>query len=87
MTKKKTEQQKAIDKFKGAFKKKFGDKAEFDYTHRIEVSVPLSAMAWDDIEPAVKKMLTQAGLDENFEIGGAGTGFGMRDISIYAKDS
>lgn len=86
MTKKKTEQQKAIDKFKRAFKKKFGNKATFEYTHRIAVEVPISAMEVEDIEPAVKKMLAAAGLDDTFEIGGSGAGFGMRDISIYAKE-
>lgn len=86
MAKKKTEQQKALAKFERAFKKKFGDKASFDYTHRIEVSVPLSMMEWEDIRPAVERMISDAGLDGYFEIGGAGTGFGMRDISIYAKE-
>ena len=62
MTKKKTDRQKAIDKFERLFTKTFGDKASFDLQHRIEVRVPLSIMVWEDIEPCVEKLMVESGV-------------------------
>lgn len=88
MTKKKAERQNAIDKFERLFTKTFGEKSIYndEEDDRIEVGVPLSVMEWDDIEPRVEKLMVESGLDRYFEIGGAGTGFGMRDISLYEKE-
>ena len=83
-----------ISKFKRAFQRKFGKLALYWYSERdlknkmperIDVSVPLDLMEWGEIEPAVEEMMKKTGLGRYFEIGGAGTGFGFRDISIYRK--
>ncbi len=84
----------AISKFKRAFQRKFGKRALYWYSkrdlkekmpERIDVGVPLDTMGWGGIEPAVEAMMKKVGLSRYFEIGGAGTGFGFRDISICRK--
>ena len=83
-----------ISKFKRAFQRKFGKRALYWYSERdlkdkmperIDVSVPLDVMEWGEIEPAIEAMMKKTGLGRYFETGGAGTGFGFRDISIYRK--
>lgn len=81
--------QQLLDKFERTFRKKFGKNAIYEYEkdddERISVSVPLDVMDWGEIEPAVEKLLKSTGLSRYFEVGGAGTGFGFRDVSIYRK--
>lgn len=84
----------AITKFKRAFQRKFGKRALYWHAERdlkdkmperIDVGVPLNLMEWGKIEPAIEAMMKKTGLGRYFEIGGAGTGFGFRDVSIYRK--
>ena len=86
----------ALAKFKQAFHKKLGPNEDYtfeprdedsddDYYRehdRIELSVSLSHHDWDDVEPTVENLMEGTGLDKYFEICGAGTGFGYRDISL-----
>lgn len=87
----------AIDKFKRAFSRKFGKRAVYEHSdriiedgipdtpERIDVGVPTDMMDWGDVEPAVEAMIKKTGLGRYFEIGGAGIGFGFRDVSICRK--
>jgi hypothetical protein len=87
----------AIAKFRRAFLRKFGKRAFYEHSERaieddgykmperIDVSVSLDIMEWGEIEPAVEAMIKRTGLGRYFETGGAGTGFGFRDVSIYRR--
>lgn len=48
----------------------------------VEISAPLESNEWGAVEPAVSKRLDESGLFRFFEIAGAGTGFGNRDIFL-----
>ncbi len=92
MTKKISQKQKAINKFKKCFEKTFSSKnlknqAVFDHrVESIQIAVPLSLMEWGGIKPMVQKLMKEAGVSKYFSIGGAGTGFRVRDISLYIKE-
>ena len=85
----------AIKKFKQAFERKFGkNSCSFHYQEKddgekqiemISVSVNVAKIDWDKVEPIVEGLLAASGASRYFEIGGAGLGFGWRDVSIYRK--
>jgi hypothetical protein len=83
-----------VARFKQAFAHRFGRRAEFNhYTiesaddgiETIQVSVPTDNIDWSTVEPDVKALLQSSGASRYFEIGGAGYGFGFRDVSIYRR--
>ena len=83
-----------IARFKLAFTHRFGRRAEFshntiesaeDGVESIEVSVPIDNIDWSEVDPAVKSILQSSGASRYFEIGGAGLGFGFRDVSMYRR--
>lgn len=92
MTKSKTD---TIKSFQAAFTRKFGKSAVFnhyaadpddkDTPESIQVSVPVDEIDWEDVEPGVQSLLKQSGASRYFAVGGAGLGFGFRDVSIYRK--
>jgi len=83
-------------KFKQEFHKKLGPNENYSFEprdedsdddyyrnhDRIELSVSLSHHDWGDVEPMVEDLMKGTGLNKYFEISGAGTGFGYRDISL-----
>lgn len=88
----------AIRRFRRAFLRKYGKSARFEHRERdrsdpqfpeperIDVSVRLTRkIDWSDVEPAVEAMLKRTGASRYFEIGGAGLGFGYRDVSVYRR--
>ena len=83
-----------IKRFRAAVNKKFGEGAQFEHQEadpldeleeRIDVSVPVDKIDWSTVEPAVEVLLKDSGASRYFEIGGAGLGFGYRDVSLCRK--
>jgi len=84
----------SIQRFRQAVLKKFGKGTNFshhdadpdeDIPEGIEVSVPVDNIDWAIVEPGVESLLKSSGASRYFAIGGAGLGFGFRDVSIYRK--
>ncbi len=83
-----------IKRFEQAFAHRFGKRADFNHhtlesaddgVESIEISVPVDNIDWTTVEPAVKSLLQSSGASRYFEIGGAGMGFGFRDVSMYRR--
>lgn len=84
----------SIKRFQKAVMERFGDKTNFDHheaepdedmPESIEVAVPTDDIDWTSVSPGVLELLRSSGASEHFEFGGAGLGFGYRDISLYLK--